>query len=404
MKYHLIVIGGGAAGFFAAINYAELHPGRKILILEKSKEVLSKVKISGGGRCNVTHACFEPDVLVEFYPRGKKELLSCFHRFQPSDTIEWFAQHGVSIVQEADGRMFPQSNSSQEIINCFMHLIRQLNIELKVASGVKQLNYLREQEQWALFLDNTAPLFAQQILCATGSSPSFWDLLSNLNIKINKPVPSLFAFNCDEIKKASLPGLSVARGSVSCKGRNIKAEGPILITHKGLSGPSILKLSAFESLYFHQQNYKLTLIINWNTDWDKANLYSYFLTLAQQYPKQKVYNHSFQGIPSRLWNYIVIKSAIGDKNWSTLKKADLETLSNQVCSMEFEMQSKSTHKDEFVTCGGVALHQIDFKTMQHKTIPHLYFAGELLDIDGVTGGFNFQAAWTTAQIAANAMQ
>ncbi len=398
-SYDLIVVGGGAAGFFTAINYAELHVGAKILILEKSNQLLGKVKVSGGGRCNVTHACFDAKELSKFYPRGSKELLGAFHKFQPNDTIKWFKQRGVAIKKEADGRMFPVTDNSQTIIDCFMHEVQKHKIEIHTQEGVKALFPPEENNTWEIITTHKN-YYTKAVIVTTGNSEQMWKLLAAIGHTIEPPVPSLFTFNVKDTRIENLMGISVKNATVKVSQTKLNESGPLLITHWGFSGPAILKLSAWGARQLHGLNYNFTVNINWNNQFGEATVLNYF---QQQNKKQKIANHSFPEVPARLWQSIIAHAGIINQNWADISKKQMQLLANEIVNASYEVKGKSTFKEEFVTCGGVKLAEVDFKTMQSKIHKGLYFSGEVLDIDAITGGFNFQAAWTTAWIAANAI-
>lgn len=397
MKYDVIIVGGGAAGFFSAICCAERNPKASILILEQSKRVLEKVKISGGGRCNVTHACFTPKELILHYPRGNKALLGPFHRFMCGDMLAWLEERGVNTKIEEDGRIFPTSNQSQTIIDCFMGEIERLNIELKTQCKVK--SFKTEEKAWVLE-SNQGAFLAKNLLIATGSSKSMWEQIKRLGHQIEKPVPSLFTFNINNKLLRELPGLSVKNGTVKVLGTKLKESGPVLITHWGLSGPGILKLSAWGARILNEKDYHFTIAVNW-TAMDLPDIRERLKTEKSQSPRRKVMASPLFDLPKRLWARMIELCAIEQKNWADLSKKDLEALTQMIGNCELKVAGKSTFKEEFVTCGGVRLNEVNFKTMESKVLPHLYFAGEILNIDGVTGGFNFQAAWTTAWVAAS---
>ncbi len=402
-KYDLIVVGGGAAGFFAAINYAALHNGKKVLILEKSAQLLGKVKVSGGGRCNVTHACFEVKDLVKFYPRGSKELLGAFYKFQPADTIEWFKKRGVNIKKEADGRMFPVTDNSQTIIDCFLKATQDYAIDIKTQEGLISLAKPEATNNWKV-VTTRKEYEAAQVIITTGSSEQIWKMLGSLGHAIEPPVPSLFTFNVKDPRINNLMGVAVKNATVKVDGTKLKEHGPLLITHWGFSGPAVLKLSAWGARALHQLNYHCTIEINWNANYDANTIMEYLQLQQRNSARQKVINHSYADMPSRLWQSLINQIGISDKNWADINKKQLQLLANELTQAKFEVKGKSTFKEEFVTCGGVKLNEVDFKTMESKIHANLYFSGEVLNIDAITGGFNFQAAWTTAWIAANAMK
>jgi len=398
-QFDVIIIGGGAAGFFAAINLAEKNASLKIAILERGKEVLSKVRISGGGRCNITHACFDANELTGFYPRGNKELRGPFHTFAAADTVSWFQQRGVLIKKEDDGRMFPQANTSQAVIDCLLRLQRSLHISLFMSEtvlSVQHNNNWQLQTQQSLFT-------AKQICIATGSSPAMWRLLQQLGHTIVPPVPSLFTFNCKDERIINLPGVAV-EAHVSIKDTKLHASGPLLITHWGMSGPAILKLSAWGARILHEKNYAFTLIVNWLPAEDIESILVRLKLLKDQQAQKIISVKSPFAIPNRLWESLVQAASINKQaRWADVSKTQMQQLAQQLCNAQFNIRGKSTFKEEFVTAGGVDLKEMDFKTMRSKLLPNVYFAGEVLNIDAITGGFNFQNAWTGGYIAATAM-
>jgi predicted Rossmann fold flavoprotein len=402
MAHHfdVIIIGGGAAGFFTAINLAEKNRSLTIAILERGKEVLSKVRISGGGRCNVTHACFDANELTTYYPRGNKELRGPFHTFAAADTVKWFQQHGVLIKKEEDGRMFPQANTSQAIIDCLLRLQRTLSIQLFTGENV--LNIQHKNNNWDLYTQQNE-FIATSICIASGSSGAMWKLLQQLGLTIIAPVPSLFTFNCKDERIADLPGVAT-NASISIEETKLQTSGPLLITHWGMSGPAILKLSAWGARILHEKNYVFTLIVNWLPQEDVESIIEKLRSFKEQQPQKIVAARSPFTIPNRLWENIVQASSISRQTrWADVSKTQLHQLSQQLCKARFNIRGKSTFKEEFVTAGGIDLKEIDFKTMRSKILPNLYFAGEVLNIDAVTGGFNFQNAWTGGYIAATAI-
>lgn len=395
-KKKIIVIGGGAAGFFGAINAAAFHPDAEILILEKGTQLLGKVKVSGGGRCNVTHACFNPNELVRFYPRGEKELLGPFHQFMTGDTVEWFSERGVELKTESDNRMFPQSNSSQTIIDCFLSEARKSGIQIRTQCGIHSLS--RENGHWVVTTENDT-ITADKILLTTGSSMQVWELLRKLGHAIIDPVPSLFTFKCKDPRIAALPGISVPHAIVRIVGSTIETEGPLLITHWGFSGPAILRSSAWGANWLAEKNYSCTFVISWNGQTQKETLAE--LRALRDNEGKKICSASpLYEIPQRLWKTICDYCSITDIKWASLSNKQIEFLAKEISAAEFQLEGKSTFKDEFVTAGGIDLAEVNMKTMESKLFPGLFFAGEILNIDAITGGFNFQAAWTTSFIAA----
>lgn len=400
MQYDIVIIGGGAAGFFTAINAATINPNLKIAILEKGKEVLSKVRISGGGRCNVTHAEFLPKELAKNYPRGERELRGPFHTFMTGDTMEWFESRGVSLKIENDGRVFPESDSSASIINCFMNEVERLGIDVKTSHGVS--SFFKKENQW--FIETqSGTIQTQKIMLATGSSPKIWKLLKQLGHTIIPPVPSLFTFNCKDARITNLPGV-VANVSVKIKSDKLKNEGPLLITHWGFSGPAILKLSAWGARALEARNYKFEIMVNWLKEYTTEETFEYLEEFKNIHKKQQIGTYAQFELPKRLWRSLVEASAIAlEAKWADIPKKKLQSLALQLTQSVFEIEGKSTFKEEFVTAGGVDLKEINFKTFESKILSGLYMAGEVLNIDAITGGFNFQNAWTGAYIAAQAI-
>ncbi len=400
MMYDCLIVGGGAAGFFTAINIVERNPKAKVAILERGAEVLGKVRISGGGRCNVTHACFEPNELVKFYPRGEKELRGPFHQFCSGDTIEWFERHGVALKIEDDGRMFPVSNSSQTIIDCFLKATQQLGI--KVLTGQSVQSIFKKDNYWKIDTQNQN-YQAEKLILATGSNPKIWEMLQEFGHAIIPPVPSLFTFNTKDPRIKELPGVS-AKVTVRVKDTKLEATGPLLITHWGMSGPAILKLSAWGARILHDKNYQFTLLVNWLNTIDTEEAIAQLKTLKQEQAKKTVAKKSPFELTNRLWESLVLAAGItSETKWADLSKTQLQQLAQQLTNGVFQINGKSTFKEEFVTAGGIDLKEINFKTMESKIHPNLYFAGEIVNIDAITGGFNFQNAWTSGFIVANAV-
>ncbi len=401
MKKKLIIIGGGAAGYFAGINAAELNPNLEVVILEGNNKVLQKVKVSGGGRCNVTNACFTPQELVEFYPRGKKELLGPFHQFMTGDTMEWFENRGVSLKIEEDNRVFPESNSSQTIIDCFEEAAKNAGVEIKLSHRVEAI--IKKEDKFSI-KTTFKEFIADYLLIATGSNTKIWNLILKLGHTIIKPVPSLFTFKIVDERLKDIPGISVSNASVKVLYSKLKEHGPLLITHWGLSGPAILKLSAWGALELFKNNYNFEIEVNWLSK--KTEFVLEFLKSEKKKnaKKQVILRSVFEEIPKRLWVKMVKASNILETlQWAQLTNIQLENLANQLTRCKFKVNGKSTFKDEFVTAGGIDLKEINFKRFESKLHKNLFFAGEILNIDAVTGGFNFQNAWTGGWIVANSV-
>jgi predicted Rossmann fold flavoprotein len=396
-KYDIIIVGGGAAGFFTAINIVEKNQKLKVVILERGQSVLEKVRISGGGRCNVTHACFVPNDLVKFYPRGEKELRGPFHQFCSGDTIEWFEKHGVELKIEDDGRMFPVSNSSQTIIDCFLTATKKLGIEVLTGQSVQSI--FKKDDYWKVET-NHETFVCKNLIMTSGSNPKIWELLQNLGHKVIEPVPSLFTFNIKDNRIKDLMGLS-AIASVKVKNSRLEASGPLLITHWGMSGPGILRLSAWGAIELAAKKYQFVIVVNWLNDKTFEETADILRELKLEHAKKVVSKKSPFDFPNRLWENIVLASQIDiEEKWADLTKNQLTNLTNQLTNAEFQVNGKSTFKEEFVTAGGIDLKEINFKTMESKILSNLFFAGEIVNIDAITGGFNFQNAWTSGFIVA----
>ena len=396
-NYDIIIIGGGAAGFFTAINIVEKNSKLKVAILERGKSVLEKVRISGGGRCNVTHACFVPNDLVKFYPRGEKELRGPFNQFCSGDTIEWFEKHGVELKIEDDGRMFPVSNSSQTIIDCFLKATQKLKIDVLTGQSVQEL--YQGENYWKIST-NQEVFSSQKVVMTTGSNPKIWELLQNLGHTIVEPVPSLFTFNIKDVRIKDLMGLSTV-ASVKVKKSKLQASGPLLITHWGMSGPGILRLSAWGARELADKKYQFAIQVNWLNETDFEEAIDLLKTIKEENSKKLVSKYAHFELPKRLWENLVKASGITEETkWADVNKKQLNTLAEQLTNAEFQVNGKSTFKEEFVTAGGIDLKEVNFKTMESKVLPNLFFAGEILNIDAITGGFNFQNAWTGGFIVA----
>jgi predicted Rossmann fold flavoprotein len=416
---HLIIIGGGAAGFFAALTAKSANSQLQVTILEATNQVLRKVAISGGGRCNVTHACFEPKELVKFYPRGHKELLGAFHKFQPRNTVEWFESRGMPLKTEADGRVFPVSDSSQSIIDCLTREAERLGVSVLLNANLKTVEK-QPDGRFALELANGELMTADRLLLACGGTLSLQgaQLAASLGHAPLAPVPSLFSFRIkdERLKKLSgvakqqvIVGTGLALPSATSTDTTSRAgqapplqqSGAILITHEGLSGPVILKLSAWGARILAEQNYNFTVSADWTAG---ANVRDIFAANRRQSGKRQLHKDPQCAIPQRLWEYLLESAGIpAERRWLELRKAEEEALMRTLTASRFQVNGKSLNKDEFVTCGGIPTKEVDFRTMESKLCPGLYFADEILDIDGVTGGFNFQNAWTTGFLAGQAM-
>ncbi|HEY9609803.1 NAD(P)/FAD-dependent oxidoreductase [Allocoleopsis sp.] len=441
----IVVIGGGAAGFFGAVTCASAHPQAQVTLLEAGRQPLSKVRISGGGRCNVTHACFEPALLVQNYPRGSKALRGAFSRFQAKDTVAWFQSHGVKLKTESDGRMFPVTDNSETIVNCLVNAAEDAGVKLRMGTAVKfvtrQSDQSEEPPQPPLgkggsiqgeFQDfpplirgargvnpvsaksgfevelKTGEIFkCDRILLATGSNPQGYAIAKALGHTVESPVPSLFTFNIPDPRLRDLAGVSVNNAHLRLPeaGKTLKEQtGPLLITHWGLSGPVVLKLSAWGARFLHEHHYQTPLLVNWLPQYNEESLRQMLLAVKSQLPRRQITTSCPVPIPKRLWESLVASVGIGaEERWAEVSKKALNQLIQELTQGQYWIKGKGIFKEEFVTCGGVSLKEVDFKTMESRLVPGLYFAGEILDIDGVTGGFNFQSAWTTGWLAGQAM-
>lgn len=399
--FDVIVVGGGASGFFTAINLGEQRPDLRIAILERGKEVLSKVKISGGGRCNVTHACFVPNVLTKFYPRGERELRGPFNTYCTGDVMEWFDQRGVALKIEEDGRVFPESDSSQTIIDCFLEEADQLNVKIITQTIVQ--NVLKEDDVWKI--ETTKDTYqCSQVIIAAGSNNKIWELCASLGHSIVAPVPSLFTFNTKDERLQDLMGVSAPMVSLKVKGSTLKANGPLLITHWGLSGPAILRLSAWGARELFEKSYQFDLVVNWTNDYVFDEVLEELMENKLEHPKKTIAKYPQYNLTHRLWQQLVKAANISETMiWADVPKKNVVKLAEQLTQCTFKINGKSTFKEEFVTAGGIELKEINFKTMESKVVENLYFTGEVLNIDAITGGFNFQNAWTTGYLAAQAI-
>ena len=401
----IVIVGGGAAGFFAAIACGESRRGAEILLLEKTSQFLSKVKISGGGRCNVTHADFDAREFSRRFPRGERALISAFGKFQASDTVAWFESRSVKLKAEPDGRMFPTTDSSQTIIDCLLGEARKAGIKLETNCGVERA-IKKSGGGFELELSNGEKLTCDKLLLAIGGcrTPALGQLAVSLGHTLEPPVPSLFTFHVEIPWLRELAGVSVETSEVSVPGTKLRERGALLLTHWGLSGPAILRLSAWGAREMHERNYNFPLQINWLPHLNDEKLASEFQARRKSQPAKLIVNFPIAPLPSRLWEQLVLAPGIArDTRWAALSGAAQHVLNQKLLRSEFPVTGKSLNKDEFVTCGGVRLNEINFKTMESKICPGLFFAGEVFDIDGITGGFNFQAAWTTGWIAGRAL-
>jgi hypothetical protein len=400
----IVIVGGGAAGFFAALACAEAGSAVEIVILEKTAQFLAKVKISGGGRCNVTHACFNERDFATRFPRGERALIAPLKQFQAADTVAWFAARGVKLKTENDGRMFPVTDSSQTIIDCLLHAARTAGVKLKTDCGVERVE--KKSNGFDLTLSHGETLSCEKLLLATGGcrTPALGQLAVSLGHTLETPVPSLFTFHIAAPWLRSLAGISVESVEVSVRETKLRERGPLLVTHWGLSGPVILRLSAWGARVLHGMNYQCVLRVNWLPHLNDAQLAKEFETRRGSQAARLVVNAPVAPLPARLWEQLLLAADVPrETRWSALSRPAQHQLIQQLLRGEFSVTGKSLNKDEFVTCGGVKLGEVDFKTMESRICPGLFFAGELLDIDGITGGFNFQAAWTTGWIAGRAM-
>lgn len=403
MQKHIVIIGGGAAGFFCAVNLALLRKDLKIIILEKTNKLLSKVKVSGGGRCNVTHDAHSIPQLAKHYPRGEHFLKKAFYHFSVKDMVEWLAARGVALKTEADGRMFPQSNTSQTIIDCFLREADRLNITVKMSADVQRIIC---NNGFEISLKNNETIRADAVCIASGgyNKPREGDWLHSLGIAAIQPVPSLFTFNLPDNTLTSLQGISLPDVKIKIPGTKIQEQGALLITHWGLSGPVVLRTSAWGARILAEKNWQFGIQVNWLPSYNEETLRAYFYELRKEKARLNIYHKNPFELPARLWHYFLQLHAISEQtNWNALPAKEQNKLIKTLCAQELGVKGKTTFKEEFVTAGGIDLADIDPGTMQHRHIKGLHFAGEVLDIDGITGGFNFQNAWTTAFIAAKSI-
>ena len=404
VKKQLVVIGGGAAGFFCAINAARMNPDVKVVLVEKTGKLLSKVKVSGGGRCNVTHACFDISEMSKKYPRGGNFVKKTFHQFFTNDTIKWFEERGVTLKAEKDGRMFPVTNSSQTIIDCLMKEGSKYGVEIMMNREVKAIN--TQSSIFNIQCLNGENLIADFICIACGGYPksSMFEWLIKLGHTIEEPVPSLFTFNMPHHPITKLMGVSVENVKVKINGTKLEQQGSLLITHWGLSGPVILKLSAWGARELKERNWEFIISVNWLPDFNEQQLKEKFQQLRFEIAAQKMGGKNHFGLPGRLWDFLLEYSDIKNEiRWADLPAKEQNKLIKNLCNGEFTIKGKTTFKEEFVTAGGIKLNEIEHTTMMSKKIPDLFFAGEITDVDGVTGGFNFQHAWTSGFIVAKSV-
>jgi len=401
MKKQLVVIGGGAAGFFCAVNAARRNPNLHVIILEKTNKLISKVKVSGGGRCNVTHALFDIVEMSKRYPRGQNFVKKTFHQFFTTDTIKWFEERGVKLKTEKDRRMFPTTDSSQTIIDCLMNEANSYGVEIRMNSEVKKLKI--KDEKFEIELANGHSLESNFVCVACGgySKTSMFQWLQNLGHTICEPVPSLFTFNLPKHPITQLMGVSVENARVKIETTKLVEEGPILITHWGLSGPAVLRLSAWGARELKIKNYEFKIHINWLPDYNEQTLKEEFQKFRSNNSSKKIFNHNLAFLPNRLWQFLLEQSGVIDETrFADLSSKTENILIKNLVDYVTEVKGKTTFKEEFVTAGGINLSEVDANTMMSKILPNLFFAGEILDVDGITGGFNFQHAWTSGWIAA----
>lgn len=403
-KKKLIVIGGGAAGFFCAINAARLNPSLKVTILERSNKLLSKVRISGGGRCNVTHACFEVSTMSKRYPRGGHFVKKLFHHYFTKDTIEWFAERGVALKEEADGRMFPDTNTSQTIIDCLIRDVNRYGVQIRMNCDVTGIE--RGNNGWVIQLNKSEELIADYVCVASGGYPksSMFEWLTTTGHTIATPVPSLFTFNIPNHPITKLMGVSVEKAIVKITGTKLEQEGPLLITHWGLSGPAVLKSSAWGARELAEKNYSFQAVVNWLPSLNEQEVMKEMQSLRFSIAAQKMENRNPFGLPQRLWEFLLEQSGVKkDTRWADLPAKEQNKLVRNLCNSVFDVKGKTTFKEEFVTAGGINLAEVDANSMMSKILPNLFFAGEIIDVDGITGGYNFQHAWSSGYVAAKSI-
>lgn len=400
----MVVIGGGAAGFFCAVNAARMDRSLKVTLIEKSSKLLSKVKVSGGGRSNVTHACFDITEMSKQYPRGQHFVKKAFHQFFTTDTITWFEERGVRLKAEEDGRMFPVTDSSQTIIDCLLREAAKYGVEIVMKSEVRSLR--SEEEEFRIETSDFRHLTSDFVCIASGGYPksSLFDWLKETGHTIEEPVPSLFTFNLPKHPITKLMGVSVEKAKVKIQNSKLGEEGPLLITHWGLSGPAVLRLSAWGARELAICNWQFAVIVNWLPEFNEQSLKEKFHQFRNTNASQKIINRNSFGLPSRLWEFLAEQSGIKNEwRWADLPSVEQSKFIKNLCRYECEVKGKTTFKEEFVTAGGIKLNEVEANTMMSKKVPHLFFAGEVLDVDGITGGFNFQHAWTSGWVAAKAI-
>ncbi len=396
------VIGGGAAGFFSAIAVKENYPTAQVTIFEKSQKLLAKVKVSGGGRCNVTNGCTSISTLARAYPRGSKQLKKAFRTFSTQHTMQWFEQRGVALTIQEDNCVFPVSQSSQTVIDCFLREAHRLGIAIKTSAGIKEIEKSKQGLTLHFFNEAYVPISFDKVIVATGGAPKIQGLewMQFLAHEIETPVPSLFTFNMPSENITQLMGIVVERALVSIQGTKLKSDGPLLITHWGMSGPAILKLSAFGARVLSEMNYEFKVQVNWVNRINYDAVLAELIGILEAHPQKTLANYRPFLLPKRLWHYLVEKCQLSEeRRWEEIGKKGLHKLTRVLINDEYQVKGKTTFKEEFVTCGGVSLDSVNFETMESKVCKNLYFAGEVLDIDGITGGYNFQSAWTTGFIA-----
>ncbi len=400
-KKEIAIIGGGAAGFFAAVTCAKNFPQHRVTIYEKSNKLLTKVRVSGGGRCNVTHACFDVKQLVKNYPRGEKQLMNAFSRFSTTDTINWFEERGVELKTESDGRMFPVTDNSATIVNCLMNEAEKYNVQIVPNAEIIRLSKTAGEKFELTFRDNQI-IHVDKIIVAAGGHPKEESLhwLKETGHELVSPVPSLFTFNIPKNPVVELMGVSVPSATVKIGGTHHLSSGPLLITHWGMSGPAVLKLSSMAARDLAEKKYEFGIIVSWLENFNPEQLQNELMNFKTELNSKLVYNHCPLDLPKRLWMYLLDKISVPETHrWADLSKEQIRKLVSVLLQDNYQVRGKTTFKEEFVTCGGVSLFDVDFKTMESKKCKGVHFAGEVLDIDAVTGGFNFQSAWTTGYIA-----